>query len=262
MLWPWLLIIFALIIVSVIFLRENLVGDRQLDPTPTEAVARGLQETVQATPDSGAVSPPSPLPTPTLAYSQAEPLRVAEIELPNSSTAGVDISSLDGRFSTAPGAINNGRGRPGRDRYVYYLQGVVETSQTYSDAWSISLLHGNAEGPSHRYTLIARGPWIDEDTKPMAGDEIAIIAWPVPEDQTQGDIVLDPLVMLDSEAHPLWMHNGDFQTWVPPDGQIWVYSVYGEGGTDGLGIEPPAGNYQGTRWRCGAAGIWRILTLL
>jgi len=239
-LWPWLLIVFALIIVSLFILRENLTNDGQTDPTPTAVMAGSLQETVQNSPvsDANATPTPSPMPVPTLEHLQADPLRVAEIELPvNNAAVGSDFNS---RFSTDSEASNGDRGWPQRDRYVYYLQGIVETSQADSDAWSISIQHWNAGGQPHRYTLIARGPWTDEEAKPVGGDEISIIAWPASEDQAQSDIVLEPLVIMDSEAHPLWMQDGDFQTWATPDGLIWVFSVYGEGGTEGLGVEPPA----------------------
>ena len=236
--WPWLLIILALIVVSLFFLRENFGRNSQLNLTPSEVVAGDLQETAQVSPDPPAVILPSPLPTPTLEHLLVEPLRVAEIELP-ANHAGVDTASLDNRFSTVPAAGNGGRGRPQRERYVYYLQGVVETSQANSDSWSISLLHGDAEAQQQRYNLLPRGAWIDEDAKPAIGDEVAVIAWPAPEDQLQGDIVLEPLVIMDSEAHPLWMENDEI--WLPSDGPLWVFSVYGEGGVDGLGIDAPAG---------------------
>jgi len=238
-LWPWLMIVFALIIVSLFFLRENLTRDNQPAPIPTVSVAGELQEPVQNPPNSVPTPTPSPLPAPTFEHLQAAPLRVAEIELQVDSTGSE--GDFDGRFSTDSGISNSGRGLPQRDRYVYYLQGIVETSRTDSDAWSISILHGNAGNPTHRYTLIAHGPWSDEEAKPAAGDEIAIIAWPTSEGQVQGDIALDPLVIMNSEAHPLWMRDGDFQIWMPPDGHLWVFSVYGEGGAEGLGVEPPSG---------------------
>ena len=231
--WPWLLIIFALIIVSLFFLRENFGENSQPNPTPSEVVVGGLQETVQASPETATVA----LPSPTLEHSLAEPLRVAEIELPTNS-AGVDTASLNNRFSTALAGGNGSRGRPQRDRYVYYLRGAVETSHANSDSWSISILHGDAGEQQPRYTLISRGPWIDEDAKPLVGDEIAIIAWPASEDLVQGDIVLEPLVIMNSEAHSLWMQ--DDEIWLPPDGHLWVFSVYGEGGADGLSIDTPA----------------------
>ncbi len=238
--WPWLMIIFALIFVSLFFLRENLTRDSQPIPTPSAAVAEGLQKTVEAQPDSNVTLPDSPLPTPTLQHLQAKLLRVAEIELP-SPGAGVDSSSFENRFSTASGIVNGNRGRPQRDRYVYYLQGVVETSQAASGAWSITLLHGDANGQQHRYNLVMRDPWINEEVKPVLGDKIGIIAWPTSEDPIQGDIVLEPLAIMDSEAQPLWLQEGGLESWLPPDGNLWVFSVYGEGGTDGLGIEQPPG---------------------
>ena len=236
--WPWLLLIFALILVSLFFLRDNFGPNSRLRPTPSAVVASDSQKNTQASPHPATVTPASPRPMPTIIQATAAPLRVAEIELP-SNGVGMDTTSLDSRFSTDPTSSNGNRGRPQRERYVYYLQGVIETSQADSDAWSITIQHRELGGQTVRYTLIAHGSWLDEQARPRAGDEIAIIAWPASEDQTQGDIRLDPLVIVDSGAHPLWMQDGDLETWLAADERTWVFSVYGEGGTDGLGVESP-----------------------
>ncbi|HEY53449.1 MAG TPA: hypothetical protein G4N94_08335, partial [Caldilineae bacterium] len=46
--------------------------------------------------------------------------------------------------------------------------------------------------------------------------------------------------IMDSQARPLWMRDGALESWLPTDSLTWVFSVYGEKGTDGLGIEPSA----------------------
>ncbi|HEY53513.1 MAG TPA: Stp1/IreP family PP2C-type Ser/Thr phosphatase, partial [Caldilineae bacterium] len=193
--WPWLLIIFALIFVSLFFLSDNFGPNSQLRPTPSAATVGDAQKTVPASPHPASATPP---PTPTLPPAPVQPLRMAEIVLPPADAVGVDSASLDSRFSTTAASSNRSRGLPQRERYVYYLRGGVETSRADSDAWTISVLHGDPGGRKVRYTLIAHGPWIDKETRPRVGDEIAIIAWPTPEDQIQGEIILDPLMIMDS----------------------------------------------------------------
>lgn len=191
---------------------------------------------------------PSPTLTPTATVVPAAPplvadsLRVAEIELPVAG-AGTPTPDPIGRFGRTSSDGDARRGRPLPERYVYYLEGQVETSMAEGNDWVLEIPHRSRDATLHRYMLKAPGAWMGAPPKP--GDAVAVIARPVNESNLEGEIALDPIAVLAPSPTagtvvPLWLKDGNAGAWISAHSDLWVFTVYGPGGGSGLGIDTPA----------------------
>ena len=194
----------------------------------------------------------SPIPSPTLAPSPtavlpapplvADSIRVAEIELPVPG-AGTPAPDPIDRFGRTSSDGDARRGRPLPERYVYYLEGQVETSKAEGNDWVLEIPHRSRDATIHRYVLKAPGDWMG--APPKQGATVAVIARPVNESNLEGEIALEPIAVLPPGTSagavvPLWLKDDNAGAWLSAHSDLWVFTVYGPGGGSGLGIDTPA----------------------
>ena len=248
LLWPWLLLALAVIALIGYFARDQL-SLRWTGPAGFlfSPLASGMADPATAGGDSDA-SPISPTATPIhLSLAQptvsgeplqtgvplAEPLQVASIKL-GDDPSGQAPPDRAARFGDVAANGDGMIGRPLSEHYVYYLQGPVVESRAESDTRVISIRHLDSAEGFHDYKLVLRQEWAPGTDPPAEGDYVGVIGRPISEEQVQGDIALEPLAVLNRQRRLLW---GE----LPLDDGLWVFSVYGPGGSDGLDVPAPAG---------------------
>lgn len=218
--WPWVLLAILLLLILAVQLREPFLRlvpgslgrfattDPSATPTPTIP-----PPTATPTP------PPSPTPTPVLAPPPvAEPI-----------TFGLIRENEQGPV------------RPQPDEYVFYIRGTLADIKHNSDGWHLEIPHRNHEGQIQRYVINMREDWLPQRTPPKLGDTLSIIARPITETDTSDDIGMEPLLILDAQTQPLSVGGGDLTTWLQNHTESWIFTIYGPGGGDGLGLETPPG---------------------
>lgn len=234
--WLWLPVGLALLALAAFLLRgywPNLLPGMAESPTVVATV----------------FSPPSPaaiVPSPTVLLSGivAEAIRVGEIELspPGAGTPAPETSQRFGANVT-PGELL--RGLPLPEYYVLYLEGPTAISST-GEGWQLTIPHQSRDGAEHRYTMSLQGDWLPDAPPPVSDEHLGVIARPVSEANLSGDIALEPLLIVRPGAaglpgRTLWFAGASLSDWLAEHSQQWVYTVFGLGGGEGLGVETPAG---------------------
>jgi len=204
--------------------------NRPIPATPTPAVLLGL----------GRREPSPTSPTPALSLPPADPVWIAAIAVPPEAMA-----AMDSPFGSPQETDTVIVGRPLPDRYVVFVDGVVTSLQTSNEGLHLGIARRDREGRPYRYLLTLRGPWPTEATPLAVGDALAVIGRPVEEADREGDIALEPLVILTHEVEPetlqtQWV-NTTAPTWPQEYKTQWVFTTYGAGGAAVLGIPTPAG---------------------
>jgi serine/threonine protein phosphatase PrpC len=205
---------------------------RPIPATPTPAVLLSLGR-LEA-------PPLSPAPMPSLALPPADPVWIAAIAVPPEAMAAGDRPL--GRPQEADTVIV---GRPLPDRYVVFVYGVITSLQTSNEGWHLAMARRDREGRPYRYLLTLRGPWPTEATPLAVGSALAVIGRPVEEADREGDIALEPLVILTEEGgqeslQTQWV-NPTAPSWPQEYKTQWVFTTYGAGGAAVLGIPTPTG---------------------
>ncbi len=206
--------------------------NRPIPATPTPDLLFGLGRLEP--------SPSSPLSTPPLALLAADPVWVAVIAVRPEAPA-----AMDEPFGSPQEADTVMVGRPLPDRYVVFVYGVVTSLQTNSEGVHLAMDRRDRDGRPYRYLVTLRGAWPTEATPPEVGDALAVIGRPVAEADREGDIALEPLVILTDETgqealQTQWV-NPTASTWPQEYKTQWVFTTYGAGGAAILGIPTPIG---------------------
>lgn len=219
-LWPWMLsVLILLTLVTILFrgrLRPLLSG---LPATPTIA--------------QPAVSPTSPPPsaTPTAAPPVAARIPVDFIEL------SADTPDAGARFGDQD-AQSRRRGRPLPEYYVLYVSGPLVLREASSQSWRLAL--AQQDHGEHVYRFSIDGPL--EAPLPEVGSWVGLVGRPQVEDDLEGDSLLVPQLLLDAKGRPVWVAGGNLATWLQDYSRpMWVFSVFGRGGGNDLGIDTPVG---------------------
>lgn len=222
--WLWLLPGLALIAALIFLLRDRLP---LVFPRPFSSTSPLLA------PTPASISPVSPAPQPPL----ADAIRVGDIELapPGQGTPHPDLAA---RFGGAPTANDALRRRPLPDYYVFYLFGPIAGSKQTVDGWDLAISHRNVDGSRRVYNLTLRGPWLPPAQPPRLGDMIGIVGRPIDESNIAGDIAIEPLLLF-AAGSPIWVQGADLEGWLQNHQQQWVYTVYGPGGGESLGLQTP-----------------------
>ena len=232
--WPW----FVLSILTVALLAFLYRGEVAA-LLPASATAESV-----ASPSAQPAASPlrSSLPSPTIPSLSipapvAEPLRVGSIDLGAGQATDLD-ALLSERFGQIGGSSIR---RPQRNQYIFYLQGPVASSRRDAVTWALTIPHQTPQGERIEYQLEGRGEWRNGDVLPAAGDRIGAIAQPITEGDITGEIDLEPLIVIapgpDNEV--LWMTDRDRSALMAKLDPTWVFSVYGPGGGEGLGLTTP-----------------------
>lgn len=231
--WLWLAAGLVLVALTAFLLRDRWPN---LSPAPAGQATATLPvftSPVQ-TPDS---TPTAPVQSPV-----ADPIRVGDIELvaAGPTTPTPDASRRFGRAATPGEAL---RGRPLPEHYVLYLEGKASLGQT-TGGWSLIIPHLGRDGVEHQYTMLLHGDWIPDVQAPVDGEFLGVIARPIDEGDLADAIALEPLLLLRPGApglpsRPLWIDNQTLATWLEEHVEQWVFTVYGAGGGEGLGVETP-----------------------
>ena len=151
------------------------------------------------------------------------------------------------RFGVSLPITSEISGRPLSERYVNYVEGPIETVNRESDGWRITIAHQHPDGGLHRYSTLLRGEWLPEAPTPQIGTTIGLIARPVDEEDRSDDIGLESYLVFDRSRAapgfglPIWAEGGDPESWLNALSTLWVFTVYGSGGADGLGVPAPQG---------------------
>ncbi len=174
----------------------------------------------------------------------ADAVRVGEIELyrPGTGTPTPDASR---RFGVDIASEETLRGLPLPEYYVLYLEGPAVLSPV-TGGWRVTIPHQSRDGAAHQYTMFVPGEWLPDVEPPAAGEYLGVIARPVGEADLSDDIGLEPLLVLRPGAgglpgHPLWVGAESIPDWLADHAEQWVYTVFGAGGGEGLGVTTPAG---------------------
>lgn len=230
--WLWLPVALALLALAAFFWR-----DRWLGPWPAAATAT---PTVFASP-LPTTPPPATAPAPPI---MAAVIRVGEIELapPAAGAPAPDFARRFGLDAPAGGALT---GLPLPEYYVFYLEGPAALTPT-GEGWQVIITHQGNDGARHRYTLSVPGDWLHTAPPPTPGEPLGVVARPVSEANLGGEIDLEPLLILRPGAaglpgRPLWLNAASLPGWLAEHGEGWVYTVFGPGGGEGLGVETPPG---------------------
>lgn len=228
--WLWLPVGLALFALAVFLLRDRWPGLWPGAATPTAFVS------------FSPVVVPSPIVSAPIVIADA--IRVGEIELspPRPETPAPDPSRRFGIDAT-PGQA--ARGLPLPEYYVFYLEGPAAVAPG-GDGWRLTIPHQARDGVEHRYTMLLPGDWLSDAPPPTSGEHLGVIARPVSETNLSDDITLDPLMVLRPgvaglPGRPLWLSAVSLPDWLAEHGEQWVYTVFGLGGGEGLGLETPPG---------------------
>ncbi|RME86443.1 MAG: Stp1/IreP family PP2C-type Ser/Thr phosphatase [Caldilineae bacterium] len=164
----------------------------------------------------------------------AVPLVVGEIEL--SAAAGNDRAGPAERFGDAEAGL---KGLPRPERYVYYVSGPLDLVRPEDDAVHLAVVHRSpATDSRHRYS--ARLPGLDLQHIDLArGEIVRLVGRPISTEPPADEISLEPLLLTNEQGRMLWVAGGELDAWLDATGRVWVYTVYGPGGSEGLGISAP-----------------------
>jgi serine/threonine protein phosphatase PrpC len=230
--WLWLAVALALLSLTAFLARDRWPGLWPEAATATPPVFASPSPTT---------APPPTAPAPVV---RADVIRVGEIELaqPAPGTPTPDFAQRFGLDAPPGGALI---GLPLPEYYLFYLEGPAELTPT-GDGWQVRITHQGNDGAQHRYTLSAPGDWLPTVPPPVSGESLGVIARPVTEANLGAEIALEPLLLLRPGAaalpgRPLWLNTVSLPDWLAEHGERWVYTVFGPGGGEGLGVETPPG---------------------
>lgn len=230
--WLWLPVGLALLALALFLLRDRWLSLLPAAPTATPAALASPLPTS------------APSPTAPAALIIADPIRVGEIELlpPAAGAPTPDFGRRFGLDATPGGALV---GLPLPEYYVFYLEGPATLSPS-GDGWQATLSQQGRDGSQYRYTMTLPGDWLDGAAPPVPSEQLGFVARPVSEANLSGDIILEPLLLLRPGAaglpgRPLWLNAASLSDWLAEHGEQWVYTVFGPGGGEGLGIQTPPG---------------------
>ncbi|MCO6449858.1 MAG: protein phosphatase 2C domain-containing protein [Caldilineales bacterium] len=230
--WPWLALIVTIILLVVLTLARplrNVLFQVELasteSPLPTPTVLA---------PEDITIAPPEAPPT------VADPIRVGGILLD-----ARESDPQNGACGLTGGEVGQViKAYPLDTCYLFFVEGEIASIEQSSRGWELRLGFVDRSGEPYSYNAILTSPWLPGVTPPQAGDRIALLARPVHEEYSGGDVAVEPLAILDASSpmQPgavLWMSENE--SLPPGETQLWTYTAFGAGGSDALRIPTPPG---------------------
>ncbi|NOX62526.1 MAG: Stp1/IreP family PP2C-type Ser/Thr phosphatase [Chloroflexi bacterium] len=134
---------------------------------------------------------------------------------------------------------------PATEDYLYFVRGPVAIIEKSSSGWRLALPQKSRTNAAFRYTMTLHQGWQPNAARPEVGDVVGVIARPTNESDLSDDIGLEPLLLLETDpplgANAIVWSNAAYADMWRSQEEYWLYSVYGLGGGDALGLNTPPG---------------------
>ncbi|MCP4164986.1 MAG: Stp1/IreP family PP2C-type Ser/Thr phosphatase [Chloroflexi bacterium] len=249
-LWPFIVFALVAIIITGFVFRDRWMVEPPQFSTAIVVATQPSSVAFIPTPSTQPlfVSPlptPSPtsVPTPEPVYF-GEPIQVSAIAL-QTPAEGSPTPDLVERFG-ALGASGDSLVRiPLPERYVYYLQGPADFDQSENGTLHLQIMHEYAGTNGITYNIPLDENGLSQTDLLPSGSLVGVIARPISENSRSESIEVEPLIVLDRSfpagiGLPIWVKEGDLDSWLAVADTYWVFTVAGAAGAQGLVIEDAA----------------------